>query len=150
MAMKMNKKPAGSKAELPWYVRFGRMLGTVENSSGRMASTDYWLVLVGSIVLAVFGVVMVQSSASVEAIAKGRDGFTVALSQGGFAALGILCMLVMQRIKPETLKRLAWPSVIAAVVLLFLVAFTPLGHTVLGNRNWIRIGGFGLQPSEFA
>lgn len=150
MAMKSSKKPAGSKAKIPWYARIGKMLSTVENSSGRMASTDYWLVLVGSIALAVFGVIMVQSSASVEAIAKGRDGFTVALAQGGFAALGIVCMLIMQRIKPEVLKRLAWPSVIAAFILLFLVAFTPLGHTVLGNRNWIRIGGFGLQPSEFA
>ncbi|MGP5521965.1 putative lipid II flippase FtsW [Glutamicibacter arilaitensis] len=150
MAAKPSKKPAGSKAELPWYMRPLRLLGTVENSSGRMASTDYWLVLVGSIVLAVFGVLMVQSSASVEAIAKGRDGFTVALAQGAFAALGIVCMLIMQRVNPETLKRLAWPAVITAVILLFMVAFTPLGHTVLGNRNWIRIGSFGLQPSEFA
>ena len=90
MAAKPSKKPAGSKAELPWYLRPLRLLGTVENSSGRMASTDYWLVLVGSIVLAVFGVLMVQSSASVEAIAKGRDGFTVALAQGAFAALGFV------------------------------------------------------------
>uniref|UniRef100_UPI000A5F0292 FtsW/RodA/SpoVE family cell cycle protein n=1 Tax=Arthrobacter sp. JCM 19049 TaxID=1460643 RepID=UPI000A5F0292 len=26
----------------------------------------------------------------------------------------------------------------------------PLGHTVLGNRNWLRVAGIGMQPSEFA
>ncbi len=36
------------------------------------------LVMVSTIALAVFGVLMVQSSASVEAIARGQDGFTVA------------------------------------------------------------------------
>ncbi|UYQ76371.1 putative lipid II flippase FtsW [Glutamicibacter sp. JL.03c] len=122
----------------------------MENASARMASMDYWLVVVVSVVLAIFGVLMVQSSASVEAIAKGKDGFTVALSQAMFAGIGIICMLGMQFIKPENLKKLAWLSVIAAFLLLFLVAFTPLGHTVLGNRNWIKIGPVGLQPSEFA
>ena len=85
MAMKSSKKPAGSKAKIPWYARFGKMLSTVENSSRRMASTDYWLVLVGSIALAVFGVIMVQSSASVEAIAKGRDGRVPPIGVPGLA-----------------------------------------------------------------
>ncbi|GAA1413731.1 cell division protein FtsW [Glutamicibacter uratoxydans] len=127
-----------------------KFLDQVGRRGERLAVTDYWLVLLASIVLAVFGVIMVQSSASVEAIAAGRNGFTVALSQAVFALVGIGCMLAMQFIKPATLKKLAWPSVFAAVFLLFLVAFTPLGHTVLGNRNWIKIGSFGLQPSEFA
>ncbi len=133
---------AGSEAQ--------KFLDQVGKRGERLAVTDYWLVLLVSIVLAVFGVIMVQSSASVEAIAAGRNGFTVALSQAVFALAGIGCMIAMQFIKPATLKKLAWPSVFAAVFLLFLVAFTPLGHTVLGNRNWIKIGSFGLQPSEFA
>ncbi len=129
----------------------GGILGGVERASARLASTDYWLVLVTATFLSVFGVIMVQSSASVEAIAAGRNGFTVAVSQALFAVAGIVCMLVMQFIHPFKLKRLAWPAVWAAVILLCLVAFTPLGHEVLGNRNWIRITAtIGLQPSEFA
>lgn len=147
MAMKHQRPPRGASKKTPW---FARLIGSVENASARMASMDYWLVVVVSVVLAIFGVLMVQSSASVEAIAKGKDGFTVALSQAMFAGIGIICMLGMQFIKPENLKKLAWLSVIAAFLLLFLVAFTPLGHTVLGNRNWIKIGPVGLQPSEFA
>ncbi|WP_159609521.1 putative lipid II flippase FtsW [Glutamicibacter sp. JC586] len=147
MATKQHQPATEATAKTPLLTR---LIGIVESASGRMASIDYWMVLAISVVLAVFGVLMVQSSASVEAIAKGKDGFTVALSQATFAGVGIVLMLVMQFIKPSTLKRLGWPSVLGAILLLFLVAFTPLGHTVLGNRNWIRIGPLGLQPSEFA
>ncbi|PRA06327.1 cell division protein FtsW [Arthrobacter sp. MYb229] len=145
--------PRGKKAKngKPKISPISRLIGNIESGSARTASIDYMLVFVTSIALAVFGVLMVQSSASVEAIARGNDGFEVAISQAMFAALGIACMIVMQFFKPESLKRLAWPAAIIAFGLLFLVAFTPLGHEVLGNRNWIRITAtVGLQPSEFA
>ena len=42
-------------------------------------------------------------------------------------------------------------SVLALLlILLALVAFSPLGVTVGGNRNWLGIGGFRMQPSEAA
>lgn len=148
MAQRRGKSPKKSGAN---GLTVGGLIGNIENGSARTASIDYMLVWAASLVLAVFGVLMVQSSASVEAIAKGQDGFTVALSQAMFAGLGIACMMGMQYAKPGQLKRLAWLAAIVAVFLLFLVAFTPLGHTVLGNRNWIRITpSVGLQPSEFA
>lgn len=157
---KERKRPQGAQAESgkttvpgkkPGVRMQGGIFGGVEKASARLASTDYWLVLVTAIFLSVFGVLMVQSSASVEAIAAGRNGFTVALSQALFAGLGIACMLIMQFVHPFKLKRLAWFAVGVAILLLFLVAFTPLGHEVLGNRNWIRITStIGLQPSEFA
>lgn len=131
----------------PWLQR---IFSSIEAGTRNSASIDYTLVLVCTIVLAVFGVLMVQSSASVEAIARGLDGFRVALNQAAFAALGIVAMLVMQFFKPASLRRLAIPALFLALASLAAVAFTPLGHTVLGNRNWIMIGGFSMQPSEFA
>ncbi|WP_418906949.1 putative lipid II flippase FtsW [Glutamicibacter endophyticus] len=128
----------------------GRLIDTIEAGSARTVALDYTLILVCSILLACFGVLMVQSSASVEAIAKGQDGFTVALSQAIFAGVGIVLMLIMQFISPQTLKKFAWAAALLAILLLFLVAFTPLGHEVLGNKNWISIGSVRLQPSEFA
>lgn len=148
MATARGKKTKNRK---PKFSPVGRLIGNIESGSARTASIDYMLVFVTSIALAIFGVLMVQSSASVEAIARGNDGFTVALSQAMFAGLGIVAMIAMQFFKPATLKRLAWPAALVAVLLLFLVAFTPLGREVLGNRNWIRITStIGLQPSEFA
>ncbi len=35
-------------------------------------------------------------------------------------------------------------------VFLLLLVFTPLGHEVAGNKSWLKLGGFTLQPSEFA
>lgn len=144
---KRNGQPSSKSAPKPTWLK--RLFNGIEAGVRNSASTDYTLVLVCTIVLAVFGVLMVQSSASVEAIARGRDGFTVALSQAGFAAGGIVAMLIMQFIKPSLLRLLGVPAVIVAAVLLMLVAFTPLGESILGNRNWIFIGGFSMQPSEF-
>lgn len=147
----MNKRTStprnGTTPRPPWPQR---VLGRIESGSRTSASIDYTLVMVSTIALAVFGVLMVQSSASVEAIARGQDGFTVALNQAVFAGVGIAAMLAMQFFKPATLRKAAVPAILLAGVALFAVAFTPLGHTVLGNRNWLRVAGIGMQPSEFA
>lgn len=147
MSKRTGKPRPNSEPRPPWLKR---MFTRIEAGTRGSASIDYTLVLVCTIGLAVFGVLMVQSSASVEAIARGQDGFTVALNQAMFAGLGILAMVGMQFVRPATLRKLAVPAAVASAFVLFLVAFTPLGHEVLGNRNWIRIGSFGLQPSEFA
>lgn len=50
-------------------------------------------------------------------------------------------------------KRLAdWNVLVMIAILLslFLVDFTPLGVVVNGAKRWINIAGFQLQPSEFA
>jgi cell division protein FtsW len=36
------------------------------------------------------------------------------------------------------------------VFILLLPLVPSLGKNINGNRNWIEIGGFTLQPSEFA
>src|SRR5690606_5885455 len=71
------------------------------------------------------------------------------IRQGIFGVLGLGLMLVLSRLGPERLRRLGWPAIIIAVILLMLV-LTPLGHEVNGNRNWLKIGGFTAQPSEAA
>ncbi|MFB7506072.1 rod shape-determining protein RodA [Streptomyces broussonetiae] len=41
------------------------------------------------------------------------------------------------------------PILYGLSVLLALVVLTPLGATINGQRNWIVIGGFSIQPAEF-
>lgn len=60
------------------------------------------------------------------------------------AAVGILILLI----EGEFLRRLSIPIYLAVLLLLVLVLF--FGKEVGGNKAWFRIGGFGLQPSEFA
>ncbi|MFS4093060.1 rod shape-determining protein RodA [Streptomyces sp. AF1A] len=45
--------------------------------------------------------------------------------------------------------RNAVPLLYGLSVALALVVLTPLGATINGQRNWIVIGGFSLQPAEF-
>ncbi|MFI9805758.1 rod shape-determining protein RodA [Streptomyces sp. NPDC052301] len=45
--------------------------------------------------------------------------------------------------------RNAVPMLYGLSVLLALVVLTPLGATINGQRNWLVIGGFSLQPAEF-
>lgn len=57
-------------------------------------------------------------------------------------------MFLISRLPVDFLKRMAWPALFGAVALQMLV-FTPLGIEDGGNRNWVKIAGFTLQPSEF-
>lgn len=58
--------------------------------------------------------------------------------------VGLLILLI----EGEFLRRLSVPVYLAVLLLLVLVLF--FGKEVGGNKAWFRIGGFGLQPSEFA
>ncbi|MEK0153747.1 putative lipid II flippase FtsW [Arthrobacter oryzae] len=115
------------------------------NGKSRNGST-YYLILGSTLALTAIGIMMVLSASSVEAIAAGESPYTAALKQGMFAAIGIFTMFVLSRINVVWLKRLAWPAIGAALVLLVLVQV--VGDEVNGNKNWIDLGGITFQPSE--
>ncbi|ROQ40854.1 cell division-specific peptidoglycan biosynthesis regulator FtsW [Frondihabitans sp. PhB188] len=111
--------------------------------------TSFFVILGTALFLVVFGLVMVLSSSSVEQYVATHDFFGAFLRQGIFAALGVPAMLVVSRVPTWAWKKYAWHLLVLAMFLQLLV-FTPLGSTVNGNRNWIRIGSsFSAQPSEF-
>lgn len=112
------------------------------------SGTSYFLILGATLALTAIGIMMVLSASSVESIAAGESPYTAALKQALFGLVGLVGMFVLSRINVRWLKRLAWPGIGATIVLLMLVQL--IGRRVLGNRNWIDIAGFSLQPSEFA
>ena len=107
-------------------------------------SNEFLLIASTALLLTVFGIIMVISATS--AIESGV--MDTALKQGLFAAVGIPLMFLVSRMPISFLKKMAWPALIAATLLQLLV-FTPLGLEDAGNRNWIVIAGFTMQPSEF-
>lgn len=113
------------------------------------ARTSFFLILGCASALTVIGMVMVLSSSSVENIGETTGSYDLFIRQAVFGVLGLVLMLVLSRLGPDRLRKLAWPAIIIAVVLLALV-LTPLGHEVNGNRNWLKIGSFTAQPSEAA
>jgi rod shape determining protein RodA len=63
-------------------------------------------------------------------------------------AIGISLAMLIAKFPYERLLRFHW--VIYGIMNLSLVAVLIFGKTALGAQRWIAIGGFNLQPSEFA
>jgi len=112
--------------------------------------TIYYLLLSATAMLVVIGLVMVLSASSVTSYKDTNSAFTVFFSQLQFAVAGVISLLVAIRIPLTTWKRLSVPLLAAAIFLQALVFVPGLGVEVNGNRNWIRILGQQVQPSEFA
>lgn len=111
-------------------------------------ATSFYLLAATTGVLVVLGLVMVLSSSSVESMEAGRSPYSQFTSQLVFAVLGVPLAYAASRVPVHVWKALAWPAVGLAACLQALV-FTPLGVEVNGNRNWIGVGSFTLQPAEF-
>ncbi|MEU5899754.1 MULTISPECIES: FtsW/RodA/SpoVE family cell cycle protein [Streptomyces] len=60
--------------------------------------------------------------------------------------VGVLLLLKDHRV----LQRYTYISMVGALVLLLLPLVPGLGMNVFGAKIWIRIGGFSIQPGEFA
>ena len=121
-------------------------------SLGRLftsVSTEFLLIASTALLLTVFGLVMVLSATSATAAADGVGPLDGALRQATFAAVGIPLMFVISRFPVSFLRKLAWPALIASIALQLLVFVPGLGISSSGNSNWIRIGSFTMQPSEF-
>ena len=112
------------------------------------ALTSYYLVLGATVALVCIGLVMVLSSSSVDSMAQGASAFAVFWRQAIFAAIGLPVMLAASRVPVRVWRAGAWPLLLLAVLLQLLVFVPGLGKVVNGNRNWIAVGGFTMQPSE--
>ena len=121
-------------------VRLGRVF--------RPVSTEFTLIASTSLLLTVFGLVMILSASSANAVDQGQGPFSIVMTQAIVAAIGVPMMFLVSRLPVRFWKRMAWVGLIGAVGLQMLI-YTPLGWTNDGNTNWIRIAGQVIQPSEF-
>ena len=111
-------------------------------------TASYLMILGTTGALAGLGLVMVLSSSSVTALSESGNTYAIFLKQSLFLFVGIALSIVTMRMKLshwESLARYALP--IGAVTLILPIIF---GQDINGNRNWIPLGPYTLQPSEFA
>ncbi|MFB0837308.1 putative lipid II flippase FtsW [Arthrobacter sp. E44] len=126
--------------------RLGKLAVWLEDESpGRLRP----LILAVVLTLSGIGLVEVASASSVESVAAGNNPYDLPLKQAMWTVAGVVIMLVLARMPVRRIRWLGWPMLIGSLFALVLV-FTPLGMTVNGNRNWLSVGGFTAQPSEFA
>jgi cell division protein FtsW len=113
-------------------------------------SAEKWgrAAVVCALALCALGVLMVYSSSSVRAALQEQDGTYFLKRQLAWAAIGVLCMVGAMRIPLSFWRRNARPLFLAVLVL--LVGVLLFGSRINGARRWFRVGGFSLQPSEFA
>lgn len=109
-----------------------------------------FLLFAAVMALVTLGVIMVYSASQYMAADSSiNDGFYFLKKQCLWAAVGLAVMYFMLRIDLGFLKKLAWPGVICAAVLLLLVK-VGAGVSSLGAERTISLGPIHFQPSEFA
>ena len=113
--------------------------------------TAYYLILGGSLLLTVLGLVMVFSASQIGALQRGLASTYFFRKQLIAAVVGVGLLLLASRMPLRLHRALAYPLLTGSVVLLCLVQVPGVGQEVNGNQNWLNLGGpFQLQPSEFA
>lgn len=119
----------------------------VPAQAGPLRSLAIVLVVVVLLLVGI-GVAMVQSAGQVVAIANGANPWSGAIRQGGYALVGILCMVLLSQVSSRTMRRYAW-WILGLGFLLQILVYTPLGYEAGGNRNWLQLGPLSAQPAEF-
>ncbi len=110
---------------------------------------DY-LLFISVIIISIFGIIMIYSASSIWAEFKYQDAFKYVKQQGLFFLVGIFVMMFASRINLQFLKKKANLILGVCFLLLVLVLIPGIGTIRNGSRSWFGIGGFGIQPSEFA
>ncbi|MFD9445025.1 putative lipid II flippase FtsW [Streptomyces sp. NPDC060006] len=141
------RRPAGARPPRDNPVR--RLYGRARRAWDRPL-TAYYLILGGSLLITVLGLVMVYSASQITALQLSLPGSYFFRKQFLAAVLGGLLMLAASRMPSKLHRALAYPMLLGSVFLMILVQVPGIGVAVNGNQNWISVGGpFQLQPSEF-
>ncbi len=103
-----------------------------------------------SIIISVFGLIMIYSSSYIWAEYKFGNPFKYAINQGVFLIIGIILMLIISKINYNFYKEKSNLILLASFILLVLVIIPGIGIVRNGSRSWFGIGSFGIQPSEIS
>ena len=114
----------------------------------KRVSVDGWLFTV-TLILVFLGLVMVFSASAVMAKERYGSGYFFLLRQVGWAAAGLVAMVVAMKVDYRRYKH---PGIVFSVLgvstlLLISVFFLDRAHN---THRWIHFGGFSFQPSEVA
>ena len=123
------------------------LVALVSRVFGHQSRNFYWI-FGTSLFIVVFGMAMVLSSSSVDSLTTYNNPYYVFFRQLAFGAIGFAGMLFISILPLD--KIMSWGRIFFVGGLAAqLLVFSPLGVSVGGNRNWIKILGVTFQPSEF-
>lgn len=114
-----------------------------KNRFMHLRSLDYFLVSV-SVILAVCGLFIIFSAT------KNNDSsMRQMIVQSVALLLGVTLMVLISKIDYDIYPSLVKLIYVASVLILIFVLFFGEGKEETGANSWIRLGGIGIQPSEF-
>ena len=110
----------------------------------------YFLIIWSTIFLCALGLTMVLSSSTVTSLQESGNSYSIFIRQFLFLILGAATAYWAFKVQGAIWLRLDKVSLTISIFILLLPFIPNLGKNINGNRNWIEIAGFTLQPSEFA
>ena len=106
--------------------------------------------LITTIILALFGIVMIYSASFIWAEYKFNNPYKFVISQTIFFIIGLFIIFIVNKLNVNILKDKANIILFICFILLLLVLIPGIGTIRNGSRSWFGIGGLGIQPSEFS
>ena len=107
------------------------------------------LLLIGVIILSLFGLLMIYSSSYIWAEYKYNNPYKYVIAQGIFFIMGLFLIGILKKVDYHKYEKYSNKIILLCAILLILVLIPGIGKLRNGSRSWFGIGSFGLQPSEF-
>ncbi|MEV0978114.1 rod shape-determining protein RodA [Streptomyces sp. NPDC049915] len=107
-----------------------------------------WPILLAALALSLMGSLLVYSATRNRTELNQGDPYFFLLRHLMNLGIGLALMIGTLWLGHRALRNVV-PVLYGLSVLLALVVLTPLGATINGQRNWLVIGGFSIQPAEF-
>lgn len=109
----------------------------------------YYLLII-SLILIIFGIIMIYSSSNIWALYKFNDSYKYVKHQVLFFCIGLFLLFLVSKIDYRLYLKYSSIIFIICLFLLLIVLIPGIGSIRNGSRSWFGIGSFGIQPSEFA
>ncbi len=95
-----------------------------------------------------FGMVMLYSTSSYEAMNQYGDSMYFVKRQLRSVVIGLVLMVALISVNYKILKKLSMLAYLLSFILCLAVIF--VGTEINGSKRWLSIGGLSIQPSEIA
>lgn len=110
---------------------------------------DYSLLFI-VLFLVGFGLVMIYSTSSYEAVLQGHESTFYLKRQAMNTVIGLAAMIVVANIPYHFWEQFAMIAYIGSAILIVLVLVPQLQYSANGATRWIKVGPLTLQPAEVA
>ncbi|MGI9195163.1 MAG: putative lipid II flippase FtsW [Candidatus Nanopelagicus sp.] len=110
----------------------------------------FYLIVWSTVFLSALGLTMVLSSSTVTSLQENGNAYAIFMRQFFFLGLGSFAFYWAYKVQGAIWPKVARYALSISIVILLLPFIPFLGKNIKGNRNWIEIAGFTLQPSEIA